>query len=148
MQSSKSGRKRLFVRVSRLMNYGCVALMLADATLRLVLGFQQWQGISFYLISVALVFFATLFLAAEIRYGRMLDYIAFLRGRAGKGIYLLLVGVLTFDDARNTDAIIGVTLFLIGIFNILVACMRDDVVERAEPCFEKDYGSLRKDVSD
>ena len=76
--------------------------------------------------SVFLLFFAALLITVELRLGSALFYIEFLRSRYGKGIYLILVGVLVFDSTKTADSIIAILILLIGFFNIMVSCMRND----------------------
>jgi hypothetical protein len=48
---------------------------------------------TFYLIG-----FAVLLVLAEIRFRRVLVYLEFLKGRLGKGFYVMLIGLLIFDE--------------------------------------------------
>jgi hypothetical protein len=76
---------------------------------------------TFYLLG-----FATLLVLAELRYKKMLIYLEFLKGRLGKGFYVMLVGLILFDESRKVDLIMGITLVLVGIFNLIVGCMREN----------------------
>ena len=42
-------------------------------------------------------------------------------------MYVILVGLLVFDETRKFDMFIGIGLVLVGIFNIIVSCMRDTI---------------------
>ena len=64
---------------------------------------------------------------AEIRNKKLLIYCEFLKSRVGKGLFVILVGLLTFDQDRKFDMFVGIGLTLVGIFNIIVACMRDTI---------------------
>jgi len=75
---------------------------------------------------VYLIGFAILLIMAEIRYKKMLVYLEFLKGRLGKGFYVLLIGLLIFDQTNKADMALGVSLTLVGIFNIIVGCMREN----------------------
>ncbi len=76
---------------------------------------------TFYLLG-----FATLLVLAELRYKKMLIYLEFLKGRLGKGFYVMLVGLILFDESRKVDMIMGITLVLVGLFNLIVGCMREN----------------------
>jgi hypothetical protein len=83
--------------------------------------------LTFYLIG-----FAGLLVMAEMRYKKVIIYVEFLDGRFGKGLFVILVGLLTFDEDRKFDEFVGIALTLVGIFNIIVACMRDAMSEENE----------------
>ena len=48
---------------------------------------------TFYLLG-----FAALLFSAEVNYKKVLVYLEFLASRTGKGLYLVLIGLLIFDD--------------------------------------------------
>jgi hypothetical protein len=102
--------------------------MLADVIMRLCrLGSSSSQGDPlYYLLIFYMLGFIVLIVLAELRIKKYIIYIEFLRGRGGKGIFLALVGLLIFDDVDTSDTIIGIILFLVGFFNIVVSCMRND----------------------
>jgi len=72
-----------------------------------------------------LIGFATLLVLAELRYKKVLVYLEFLKGRIGKGIYVILIGLLVFEENRKAEMFISIAMVLIGFFNIVVGCMRD-----------------------
>ena len=87
------------------MNFFCCLLMLADAVLRSLVLFGVIHGatqglldLSYYLMIAYLVGFASLLCTAEYRWPSILAYLQFLRSRLGKGLYLVLIGLLVFDD--------------------------------------------------
>jgi hypothetical protein len=53
-------------------------------------------------------------------------YVEFLKSRLGKGLYIILVGLLLYDSTRTGDMAISIIIVLVGIFNIIVSCMRDE----------------------
>jgi COPI associated protein len=128
-KQDKVGRKRLFVRLTHWLNLICGLLMLADAIYRFVnfgtAAYSQGDPF-FYLMTFYLCGFAALFFAAELRFTSVLVYCEFLRSRPGKGLYLVLLGLLLFDESRAMDLVTAIVLVLAGLFNILVSCMRDD----------------------
>ena len=52
-------------------------------------------------------------------------YLEFLKSRIGKGMYVILVGLLIFDETRKFDMFVGISLILVGLFNVIVSCVRD-----------------------
>lgn len=82
---------------------------------------------TFYLIG-----FAVLLILAELRYKNMLIYLEFLKSRLGKGFYVMLVGLIIFDETRKADLILGIGLVLVGIFNLIVGCMRDKMEDEGQ----------------
>ena len=135
----KKGRKRLFVRIARLMNFICAIFMIVDLVMRIVnLSSGTFKGdVFYYVMMIYLLGFAALLVAAEWRATKVLMYAEFLRGRMGKGFYLFLIGLMIFDDTRKVDMLVGILLVLVGIFNILVSFMRQDPPEE-EPAPEDD----------
>jgi len=81
---------------------------------------------TFYLIG-----FAVLLIMAELRYKKMLIYLEFLKSRLGKGFYVMLVGLIIFDETRKADLILGIGLVLVGILNLIVGCMRDKMEDES-----------------
>lgn len=118
------GDKSIFVRIVRLMNFACALGMVLDAIVR-AFNFQTQSDPFYFLLTFYLLGFAALLILAEIRYKKVIVYLEFLKSRIGKGLYVILVGLLVFDDTRKFDMFIGISLVLVGIFNIIVACMRD-----------------------
>jgi hypothetical protein len=128
LMAGTSSDKAIFVRIVRLMNFICAGAMVVDAVSRLF-EFQNQSDPFFFLLTFYLFGFATLLVMAEIRYKKVLVYLEFLKGRLGKGFYVIFVGLLTFDDKRKFDMLIGIGLTLVGIFNLIVSCMRDTMSE-------------------
>jgi hypothetical protein len=108
--------------------------MITNAVLRCLVLLNVLPGtvglpldLSYYLMSGYLVCFSALLGAAEYRWPTVLAYLQFLRSRLGKGLYLVLIGLLTFDDRQKYDVLIGISMVLVGVFNIMVSCMRRDI---------------------
>lgn len=118
--------KSIFVRIVRLMNFACAGLMCYDGVLRL-LDLKTHTDPFYFLFSVYLFGFALLLILAEIRYRKVLLYIEFLKHRVGKGIYVMLIGLLLFDEDRKTDMISAIAMVLVGFFNLIVGCMREQM---------------------
>ena len=133
----KRGRKRLLVRITRLMNFFCCLLMVTNAVLRGLTFFGLVSiptlgslDISYYLMILYLLGFSVLLATAEYRWPSVLAYCQFLRSRLGKGLYLVLIGLLIFDDRNRYDMLIGIAMVLVGIFNVIVSCMRKDIDQK------------------
>ena len=124
----KKGRKRLFIRICRLMNFIAAVFMIVNAVLRVInLSTGTFKAdVFFYIMTFYLLGFSCLLVAAEWRSPKVLLYAEFLRGRLGKGLYLFLIGLLVFDDTRKPDMLIGISFVLIGLFNVIVSFMRRD----------------------
>ena len=138
----KKGRKRLFIRICRLMNFIAAIFMIVNAVLRVVnlcSGTYKGGDLFFYVMTLYLLGFSVLLVAAEWRSPKVLLYAEFLQGRLGKGLYLFLIGLLVFDDQRKADMLIGISFVLIGLFNVLVSFMRRD---------PDDYEDFREGLQD
>ena len=129
--------KGCIVSVAKWANYLAVLLIIADVVDR-CFSFGSETDPFFFLLTFYLVGFAVLLVIAEANVRRVLIYIEFLNGRVGKGIYLILVGLLMFDVTSTCDEIIGILIFMIGVFNILVGCMK---VKKSDKKDESDASS-------
>ncbi len=112
------------------MNYICALFMFSDSLLRILAMFSVVNSTGdffFYILIPHLILFSGLLISAELRWPRILVYFEFLKSRLGKGLYLVLVGLLIFDERRNISISLGITLVLVGFFNIIVSCMRRDI---------------------
>ena len=116
--------KSLLIKVVRIINFISAGLMILDSILRFV-DFATVVDPFFYLLTIYLLGFSALLIIAELRIKRILVYVEFLKSRIGKGIYIALVGLLIFDESRKGDMAISIALVLIGVFNIIVSCIRD-----------------------
>jgi hypothetical protein len=133
--------KSIFVRIVRLMNFGCAAIMCYDGVMRLF-DLKDNTDPFFFLLSIYLFGFAALLVLAEIRYKRMLVYIEFLKHRIGKGIYVMLIGLLLFDETRKTDMFSAIIIVLVGFFNLIVGCMRESMFhDEDKPLFANQFDS-------
>lgn len=128
----KMGKKRLLVKIARVLNYFSCLLMLGDAGYRIYDVFDPKvdEEPLFYILTCYLFGFAALLTTAEFRQRSVIMHFELLGGRGGKGIFVILVGLLIFDDERKLDIALANVLILIGIYNIVVACMRQDVKKR------------------
>ena len=79
----------------------------------------------FYLaFTFYLYIFGVLLGTAEYEYIKVLKYIEFLVSNTGKGTFLIFIGILLFDDTRAVDLWASMIISLIGIFNLIVSCMK------------------------
>jgi hypothetical protein len=79
----------------------------------------------FYLaFTFYLYIFGILLGTAEYEYITVLKYIEFLVSSAGKGIFLVFIGILLFDDTRTIDLWASLVISIIGLFNLIVSCMK------------------------
>jgi hypothetical protein len=131
--SYKQGRKRLFIKIARLLNYFSVLVLSINTVYRMLTTFgiltttASKGGITYLLKSLFQASFAVLLILVELRKRWLLIYIEFLRGRFGKGLILVMIGVLVFDEIRSNDMATGILIVLCGLFNIIVSCMRSDI---------------------
>ena len=108
-------------------NYICAAAMLTAATSRLL----EYDGTKvymdgFYLIfTMYLLFFGIMLLSAEYEIMIIMKYIEFLLSETGKGLFLLFVGLLLFDERRPIDFFASIVISIIGVFNLAAACSRN-----------------------
>jgi multidrug transporter EmrE-like cation transporter len=98
--------------------------MLLDIILRF-LDFKSETDPFFFLLTFYLFGFSALLILAEFNIRRVIVYVEFLNGRIGKGLYVVFVGLLLFDETRKWDMVFSIIMVLVGFFNILLGCMRD-----------------------
>jgi len=65
--------------------------------------------------------FAFLIIIAEAEWRRVLKYVLFLKSQAGRGIFIMFVGLLVFEEKHANDIATSITLILIGAFNLIIA---------------------------
>ena len=102
------------------LNYGCAIGMSTAAILRLTLYDSAAIFMDgFYLaFTVYLLLFAGLLAASEFEVQVIIRYVAFLLSSTGKGLFLLFVGLLLFDQKRTPDLVVSLITSLVGIVNI------------------------------
>jgi hypothetical protein len=91
--------KRLMVKIVKVLNYISALLMLVAAILRCI-AFKTSTDPFFFLLTFYLFGFAVLLVIAEIKVKRVIVYVEILNSRIGKGMYVLFVGLLLFDEQR------------------------------------------------
>jgi hypothetical protein len=115
--------------------------MIIDVCIRFA-SFKTESDPFFFLLTFYLFGFSALLVFAELGYKKVLVYVEFLSGRAGKGLYIMFVGLLIFDATRPSDMGIAILLVLIGIFNVLIGCMRDAKYSEYEEYMEEDEDEI------
>lgn len=117
--------KRYMVKMCKILNYISSLLMLISVVLRCI-DFKSSTDPFFFLLTFYLFGFAVLVIIAEIKIKRVIAYVEILNNRIGKGVYIIFVGLLLFDEKRKSDMLISIFIVLIGLFNVMVSCMRDN----------------------
>jgi hypothetical protein len=97
MESKTDFSRNFFTQSCKSLNYLCVLLLIVDVVLR-VLEFKQKDHIFFFLFTVYLFFLAFILAFAEFEVRRVLYYARFLTFRWGKGLLLLFISLLIFDE--------------------------------------------------
>jgi FtsH-binding integral membrane protein len=92
--------KRLMVKIVKVLNYISALLMLVAAILRCIAFKTSTDDPFFFLLTFYLFGFAVLLVIAEIKVKRVIVYVEILNSRIGKGMYVLFVGLLLFDEQR------------------------------------------------
>lgn len=64
---------------------------------------------------------ALVFSAAEFEFKLIYKYIEFLVSPIGKGLFLLIIGVLMFDVTRKVDIIASICISLVGMSNLIAS---------------------------
>ena len=121
-------QKSILVKIVKALNYICAILIITNVILRF-LNFTNSSDHFFFLLTFYLIGFATLLVISEIGIKKVLVYIEFLSGRIGKGMYIIFIGLMMFDNVLKNDMIIGIVVFLIGVINIIVGCIREEKKE-------------------
>ena len=104
-------------------------MMIATATLRYIeYDSNNILMDGFYLaFTFYLYIFSLLLGTAEYKYIHILKYIEVLITNVGKGLFLLFIGILLFDDSRSVDLTASVLLSFIGIYNVIVGCLQPTI---------------------
>jgi|LauGreDrversion4_2_1035121.scaffolds.fasta_scaffold1067898_1 hypothetical protein len=103
LKKFKTGKKRVLVKIAKVLNYFSALMMVCFAGYRFYLFFDADDNKEkgeplFYVLSFYLLGFATLIFSAEWRIIIVLMYFEMLKGRGGKGLFLILVGLLVFNE--------------------------------------------------
>ena len=118
------GVEKLFmIKLSKIFNYVACLLLALSVVLR-ILDFGKSTNPFFYLLTFYLVGFGALLIISELRIKKIITLVMFLNSRFGKGIYLVFIGLILFDEDRKSDMAISIITVLIGFFNIMISCMR------------------------
>ena len=77
----------------------------------------------FYILTIYLIPFAALLLAAQLQYQSVLKYFQFIGLMHGKGLFLIFISLLLFDTKYPVDAALSVFMCMVGVFNLVVMCI-------------------------
>ena len=113
MVQFKSG----LLRFVRYLTFVAALIMLADSFYRMF-NFGSATDPYFFILTFYLIGFAFLLSVAELRFKKIIVYIEFLRGRLGKGIYIVVVGLMIFDITRIVELVFSSILIAVGLINI------------------------------
>ena len=123
----KMPEKSFFQKLIKGFNYICSVSMFITAIYR----FATYDAVKikmdgFYLaFTIYLFVFGGLLIAAEYQYIKILQYIEFLASQRGKGFFMIWIGILLFDPQKQVDLWSSLSLTIVGIFNIILSCMKD-----------------------
>ena len=149
----KMPEKTFFSKMIKGFNYICSVAMFTTAIYRFVTyDAAKIKMDGFYLaFTVYLLVFGILLTAAEYQYIKILQYIEFLASQRGRGFFLLWIGILLFEPKKDVDLWASLTLTLVGLFNIILSCMKDKPSEADQKNYPVNskhyqYQSLLDDV--
>jgi hypothetical protein len=114
--------KPLLMQIVKNLNYASALLMVVDLVFRFT-SFRTEKDYFFFLLTFYLMGFSLLLVIAEVGIERIIVYVDFLNRPIGKGVYIMFVGLLIFDDKRKSDMVIAIILVLIGLVNMLASCV-------------------------
>ena len=118
-------------KVGKLVNYVVLGLILTSFSTR-ILEFGKQKDPFFYIMTFYLLLFSLFILAAELGIKKVLLYLQFLKGYIGRGVFIILVGLILYNDDRKLDMVVAVFLTVAGAFNIVIGCQRDDPAKKEE----------------
>ena len=133
------------LRFVRYLTFLATLLIFVDVIYRMC-SFGTTTDPYFFILTFYLIGFAFLLAVAEIRFKKVIVYIEFMRGRLGKGVFIVLVGLLIFEVEKVVELVFSCLIILIGIINIVVSFMRETLKEDEERKDLKD--EERKDLKD
>ena len=113
-------------KVNLILNFACAVGMIVAAVLRLI----RYEGRGFHVdgfyfaFSMYLILFAVILAAAELELRLIAKYVEFLVSPLGKGVFLLFIGILMFDQSKDIDSIASIAISLIGLSNLVAALVK------------------------
>ena len=100
--------------------------MIVASVLRLI----RYEGRGFHVdgfyfaFSMYLILFAVILAAAELELRLIAKYVEFLVSPLGKGVFLLFIGILMFDQSKDVDSIASIVISLVGLSNLIAALVK------------------------
>ena len=97
-----------------------------------ILRYKDYDPKKLYMDSLYLTFtgylliFSYVFCMAECEYEPILKSLGFLKSYTGKGLFLMTIGIFLFDFRRIYDVISGIVLVVLGFFDIVYDCGRNN----------------------
>ena len=79
---------------------------------------------------------------------RFLKYFEFMAGQWGKGMFMILVGLLLFDTKYPADVVFSIMLLLIGSFNLLITCIAPGLTSKGVNVFKRGQKSATESESE
>ena len=92
--------RNAMVKICKVLNYLAAMLMLVSVIFRFFEFKLLHHEPFFFLFTFYLMFFSAVLIIAELKMRGLLMYVEFINGRIGKGMFILFVGLLMFDEQR------------------------------------------------
>lgn len=86
-------------------------------------GFRE-PGTSFffYMLTIYLLIFIAMFVAALFKVKRITLYFTFLNSQVGRGFYIVFITLLILEKKAPLEIILGILLMIIAVLNVIVGC--------------------------
>jgi len=120
----KMPEKTCLQRMVGILNYlSCLAMWTVAATRFITYDAKKIYMDGFYVVFTCyLGVFGVLLASAEYEFTAIIKYLACLTSSTGKGFFQILIGALLFDNKTNMDLIGSLSLTMIGLLNLSLAC--------------------------
>lgn len=125
MENKGDFSRNFFIQSCKSLNYLCVLLLIVDVVMRVMI-FKQQDHIFFFLFTIYEFLLAFILAFAEFEVRRVLFYGRFLSFRWGKGLLLLFISLLIFDENSTNEFLIGFIVLGVGAFNVLAGVIIRD----------------------
>jgi hypothetical protein len=133
--------------VGKVVNYACIALILTSFITR-ILEFGKAGDPFFYIMTFYLLLFALFILSSEVGINKVMLYMQFLRGFIGRGTFIILIGLILYDEKRTVDMVVSIFLTVAGAFNIVIGCQREDDLDKEEEGDEEEGESEEEEIEE
>ena len=102
-----------------MMMFGASFIRFTCSDPKLLMGDGFYLAFTFYLFV-----FGILLTAAEYEIVFILKYMEIMFSDAGKGSFLMFIGILLFDEKKVVEFWAGIYLVLVGVLNLIAACVK------------------------